>query len=167
LLHFYVYRSPRRRKPSNVKYPAVYLFDDNWNDYGYYTLFKASIKLHADADEIELGEVKILEISDEDVIYTPRIEDDFTTLGPRFCSLGQSVRYYRHLRDDLPVGVRKEYLKSLRDIVSRPKQRAKFEEHSGFEKSLLRNSGARDGLRTRGALHRVSSSGAGSSVLSF
>lgn len=149
MLHFYVYRSPRRRKPSEVKYPAVYLFDDNWNDYGYYTLYKASIKLSADADEIELGEVKILETSDENVIYTPTIKDDFTTLGPHFCSLGQSVRYYRHLRD-LPVGVRKEYLKSLRDIVSRPKQRARFEAHSGFEKSLLRNSGARDGLRRGG-----------------
>lgn len=150
MIHFYVYRPPKRRKPRDVRFPAVFLFDDNWNDYGFYTLFKASIQLAAETEEIELGEVKILEISGEEAIYTPTIEDYFTSLETRFCSLGQSIRYYRHLRDDLPTSLRREYLKCLQDIVSRPKQRARFEKHRGFEASLLRNGSARDSLRRGG-----------------
>jgi predicted ATPase len=150
MLYFYVYRAPKRPKPRKVQYPAVFLFDDNWDDFGYKTLFKSSIQLDADSREIELGEVKILEISDEGPISSPRIDDHFTSLEATFCSLGQSVRYYRHLRDDLPVGVRREYLKSFRDIVSRPKQRERFERHPGFETSLLRNGSARDALRRGG-----------------
>lgn len=150
MLHFYVYRAPRRPKPRDVSYPAVFLFDDNWDDFGFKTLYKASIKLDADADEVQLGEVKILEISEDDPIHTPRIDDEFTSLATNFCSLGQSVRYYRHLKNDLPAGVRRQYLRALRDIVSRPGQRARFERHKGFETSLLRSGGARDSLRRGG-----------------
>src|SRR5215471_794936 len=120
MIHFYVYRQPKRPRPTKVKYPAVFLFDDSWDDYGYKTLFVASIVVEEGADEIELGPVKILEIG-KGPVYSPRINDHFTSLDPTFCSLGQSVRYYRHLRDDLPLRTRREYLRSLRDIVSRPK----------------------------------------------
>jgi hypothetical protein len=44
MIHFYVYRAPKRPKPKTVKYPAVFLFDDNWDDFGYKTLFDASIR---------------------------------------------------------------------------------------------------------------------------
>jgi energy-coupling factor transporter ATP-binding protein EcfA2 len=94
--------------------------------------------------------VKILEIADTERILVPRIDDTFTSLDNTFCSLGQSVRYYRHLRDHLPTKVRREYLKSLRDIVSRPKARARFQEAPGFVASLLRNGSARDALRRGG-----------------
>lgn len=149
MLHFYVYRQPKRPKPKTVSYPAVFLFDDSWNDFGYTTLYVASILLEEGGEEIELGQVKILEI-EEKPIYAPRIENKFTELDTNFCSLGQSVRYYRHLRDDLSAKVRREYLKSLRDIVSRPKQRARFEKAQGFETSLLRNGSARNALNRGG-----------------
>jgi hypothetical protein len=112
-------------------------------------LFDASIVLEEGADEIELGSVKILEIGDRR-IYSPRIDDYFTSLETSFCSLGQSVRYYRHLRDDLPLKIRRQYLRALRDIVSRPTQRSRFEEAEGFETSLLRNGSARDALNRGG-----------------
>jgi energy-coupling factor transporter ATP-binding protein EcfA2 len=150
MIHFYVYRAPKRPKPTKVQYPAVFLFDDNWDDYSYKTLFRASIVLEKDVEEIELGDVKILEVAGGERIYAPRIDDRFTSLSTDFCSLGQSVRYYRHLRDDLPVKVRREYLRALRDIVSRPKQRARFEKTQGFDTSLLRNGSARDALRRGG-----------------
>ena len=150
MIHFYVYRAPKRPRPTRINYPAVFLFDDNWDDFGYKTLFRASIVIEPQAEEIELGEVKILELSDANRIYQPRIDDKFTSLGSSFCSLGQSVRYYRHLRDDLPQKIRRQYLRSLRDIISRPKQRPRFEAADGFETSLLRNGSARDALR-RGA----------------
>jgi hypothetical protein len=35
MLHFYVYRAPKRPRPTKVQYPAVFLFDDGWDDYGY------------------------------------------------------------------------------------------------------------------------------------
>ncbi|WP_315727466.1 MULTISPECIES: AAA family ATPase [unclassified Bradyrhizobium] len=149
MIHFYVYRQPKRPRPKKVKYPAVFLFDDNWDDYGYKTLFNASIVFEEGAEEIELGPVKLLEIGDSP-IYAPRIDDHFTSLNTNFCSLGQSVRYYRHLRDDLPQKLRREYLRGLRDIVSRPKQRPRFEQAPGFETSLLRNGSARDALNRGG-----------------
>lgn len=150
MIHFYVYRPPKRPKPTKVKYPAVFLFDDNWDDYGYKTFFRASIVLEKGAAEIELGDVKILQVTEGERHYSPRLEDEFTALGTNYCSLGQSVRYYRHLRDDLPKSVRRDYLKRLRDIVSRPSQQAKFKKADGFETSLLRNSSARDALRRGG-----------------
>jgi hypothetical protein len=150
MLHFYVYRAPKRPRPTKVQYPAVFLFDDGWDDYGLKTPFRASIVLEEDAEEIELGGVKILEVAQGERVYAPRIKDRFTSLETSFCSLGQSVRNYRHLRDHLPAKVWRDYLRALRDIVSRPKQRARFEKAEGFEISLLRNSSARDALRGGG-----------------
>jgi hypothetical protein len=89
MIFFYIYRSPKRPKPTKVKYPAVFLLDDNWDDYGYKTLFRASIVLEKGAEEIELGDVKILEIAGDTRIREPRIEGNFTSLGTDFCSLGQ------------------------------------------------------------------------------
>lgn len=150
MMHFYIYRPPRRPKPKTVKYPAVFLFDDSWDDFGYKTLFDATIKLSADSDEVHLGSVKILETAaGEPPIYSPRVEDRFSRLDTRFCSLGQSVSYYRHLAS-LPAGVRKSYLTGLRDIVSRPTRRDHFSKFDGFETSLLRFNGARDALRRGG-----------------
>lgn len=150
MIYFYVYRAPKRPRPTKVRYPAVFLYDDNWDDFGYKTLFRSSIVLEKGAEEIELGDVKILEITDSERVYVPRIEDQFSNLTTDFCSLGQSVRYYRHLRDDLPAKVRRDYLRALRDIVSRPKQRARFQATTGFDTSLLRNGSARDALRRGG-----------------
>jgi predicted ATPase len=150
MLHFYVYRPRKRPKPSKVKYPAIFLFDDNWDDYGYRTLFRASIQVDANEEEKELGEVKILQISKSRTIYSPELEESFTSLDTDYCSLGQSIGYYRRLRDDLPSSIRRKYLKSIRDIVSRPGQQARFKDNSGFEISLLRHGGARDALRRGG-----------------
>lgn len=150
MIHFYVYRAPKRPKPKIVKYPAVFLFDDSWDDYGYKTLFSASIQIDKDSEEVDLGELKILEISRSGVVHSPNIDDRFTELSTTFCSLGQSVRYYRRLRDDLPTSIRRQYLRGIRDIVSLPKQRERFQAHEGFETSLLRSGGARDALRQGG-----------------
>jgi energy-coupling factor transporter ATP-binding protein EcfA2 len=147
MLTFYVYRRP---KPTKVKYPAVFLFSDGWDDYGYKTLFDARIKLSPEEDEIEIGSVKILETSkDRRPVHIPKVDDHFTSLATSFCSLGQSVSYYRHLQK-LPKKIRSSYLKGLRDIISRPARRKFFESYEGFDTSLLRASGARDALRSGG-----------------
>lgn len=45
--------------PQNAPYPHLLLSRDNWNDYSYYTLFKAKIKLDS-YSEVDLDEVKIM-----------------------------------------------------------------------------------------------------------
>lgn len=149
MIHFYVYRAPGRPKPKSVRYPAVLLFDDNWDDYGYTTLFVASIVLKEGEDEIELGQVKILETGAKP-IYSPHVGAHFTQLDTTFCSLGQSVGYYRHLRNNLSKKMMGQYLRAIRDIVANPKKREKFEAAHGFEVSLLRNGSARDALNMGG-----------------
>ena len=150
MIYFYVYRTPTRPKPKKVKYPAVFLFDDNWDDYGYKTLYDASIQIDKNSEEINLGQVKILETAkDKRRIYSPTIDDSFTRLEPNFCSLGQSVSYYRHLAA-LPASIFRQYLLGIRDIVSRPTRRDHFMQFDGFETSLLRFNGARDALRRGG-----------------
>lgn len=146
-IHFYIYRQ-RRPNRDTLAYPAVLLFDDNWDDYGFKTLFRATLIESETADEYEIGEVKILQ-KNRHVIYTPDLERIFTRLDKDFCSLGQSVRYYRRLRNVSP-GLRQRYLRALRDIVADPDIKARFEQRTGFSTSLLRHSGARDALRRGG-----------------
>jgi predicted ATPase len=151
-MHFYVYRPTARPKPKDVEYPAIFLFDDNWNDYGYTTLFRASFQASRNSDEVEIGELKILELPPPgaDPLHSPRLQPHFERLSNQFCSLGQSIRYYRRLRDTLGKKMREGYLRAIRDIVASPSEKPKFIQAAGFKTSLLRNGGAEDALRRGG-----------------
>lgn len=149
-LHFYVYRAPLRPKPVKVQYPAIFLFDDNWDDYGFTTLYRATIQISKDDPEFSLGELKILQTSPQGDVHHTKLPNYFTELKDNYCSLGQSVRYYRHLKNDLTTRIRRQYAKALRDVVASVKLRKRFEGYKGFKDSLLRHIGARDAYKRGG-----------------
>jgi hypothetical protein len=135
----------RNKKPE--KYPAVSLYKDGWNDYGYYTLYICSYWPSNESSRIELGMTKILQIENkESVKLNTRIPDEFERLSNSFCSLGQSPEFYQHIRG-LGEGVDGEILVGLRDIVYNSEIKDDFCEYEAFHKSLLRFSESNKALR--------------------
>jgi len=81
--------------------------------------------------------VKILHISGS----STALPDTFTELDSSYCSLGQSVAYYRNL-DALGDGTKTAILAALRDIVRDNSLATPFIHLPAFQKSLLRFSEA-------------------------
>jgi hypothetical protein len=110
---------------------------DNWNDFGYQTLYQ----LYSTFDQSEpnlIGDVKILKKG-----QTPadghRLQDGvFIDLDESFCSIGQSLDYYERLAN-LSPDVRDTALRGLRDIVRYPEFSEGFRSERGWSTSLFRS----------------------------
>jgi predicted ATPase len=122
-------QSPRLSSKS-----ACFLMDDNWDDYHFKTLFHL---IYADdtGRRIDVGGVKVLTKGMESGRVV--VPQEFTSLGPEYCSLGQSQEYYETLlliKEDDRVAI----LEALRDAVWDAVIYSDFEEEAAFQKSLLR-----------------------------
>lgn len=117
-----------------TQYPAFVLRKDNWNDYGYVT----QMWLRYYASEFnyeELGSVKIMKTEVTvtwDVLHTP-----FITLEDDYCSLGQSLSYYKTFQRILPESYQ-SILLALRDVGIYPRVYDTFHKDAGFMNSLVR-----------------------------
>ena len=120
--------------PQHASYPFVVLTDDNWDDYGFKTLFHAAIYLSKD-QTVDLRNVKILQLNQES--GRTEIEREFDFLDESYCSLGQELAYYESLLA-LPEAIMTDYLAALRDAAADPAIRECFEQEDGFATSLLR-----------------------------
>ena len=138
----------RHASPLYHDYPFVVLASDNWNDYGFKTLFSAELHI-SPGHKVDLRGVKILKQSQEPG-PTP-IASSFTTLDDTYCSLGQELSYYESLLE-LPERIRQDYLSALRDAAANPAIVAQFKEDSGFGTSLLRSGAAARALEDAPAL---------------
>lgn len=117
-MKFFVISHPNQLGQIQYKeedYPFVELLSDNWNDYGYETLFTAYYYQSPKKESINLGAVKILHKTNQ---YTRSIiPDSFTRLElNRYCSLGQTMEYYKKLKS-FGDEVAQEILNGLRDIA--------------------------------------------------
>lgn len=135
----------------DVVYPHILLRRDNWNDYGFETLFSASVHLSAEHDW-QLGGVKLAHYghtSDKNMrdVLLPAQDE----LGEEYFSLGQGLEYYEQLLE-MPSALRSAYAEAMRDIPLLGLQRARLEQEPSFEISLLRTSGAREALDRAPAL---------------
>jgi predicted ATPase len=129
--------------PSLKQYPCVVLKTDNWDDYGFKTTFYAKY-YNQSGQVIILGEVKILKKNE---CTTKNVLDDiFESLSPTFCSLGQSLRYYKTL-SQLEAFEYTEILSGLNDVATNKEIRKNFEELNGFNSSFLRTSEAEKALQ--------------------
>lgn len=135
---FYIVNKPWEVGTFTRKYPCVELSADNWNDYGFETSFslyyfkKKGIKKH-------IGEVKIHTFENP---YTRIVmPNSFDKLTESYCSLGQSMNYYRQL-SLLPVEIYQEILIGLNDIVFNKDIYEKFPNEQGITDSLFRSSEA-------------------------
>ncbi|MEV0058298.1 AAA family ATPase [Nocardia sp. NPDC050718] len=116
-------------------YPFGLLKGDDWDDFGYRTMFSLEVHLARDRSII-VGDLKILNASQSGG-RTQLPGDSFLGLDDSYCSLGQSVAYYEILAD-LPGAMRLKILNSLRDAAVFKEVAEQFKHHRGFTTSLLR-----------------------------
>lgn len=126
-------------------YPHILLIRDNWNDYGFETLFGARL-YEAEGAVKDLGAVKIAFFGNQaghPVCDALQPEQD--KLDASFFSLGQQLDFYERLAE-LPDLLRADYASSMRDIPLLQIARHDLALEPVFETSFLRNSRAREAL---------------------
>lgn len=140
-------------------YPCVVLERDNWNDYLYFTLFKAQLRLApgSGAGCVEnLGAVKIMKSNQAAGIDNRPFEKlgSGDKIPARLLrdvgSLGSGTDYYDKLMK-VDIDLARELLSTLRDCSYLPAVRKHLQSDECFKISLLRDSEARILLDTAGA----------------
>ena len=94
------------RAPARATWPTLdpgvcYLKDDNWDDFGFKTLFELGVVTSEQVFH-KIGHVKIMQRGLESGPVS--IPDEFETLDETCCSLGQDQNYYEQLTT-LPGGL--------------------------------------------------------------
>lgn len=127
-------RIARGRWPEARTAGRCYLRDDGWDDYTFRTLFDLLV-VDEEGTSYEVGSVKIMRRG----MTSGRvpIDDQFTELGPDYCSLGQDQNYYEQLMA-LPQNLGLEILASLRDAAASEAIWTEFSEEQAFGTSLMR-----------------------------
>lgn len=114
--------------------PGFHLVSDNWNDFGFYTLYKL-FYLDEDLTETEIGYIKI-GYKEQQEGYTD-LESNFTNLPESYFSLGQDVIFYKTLRN-LGDDVRIQCLTGLHDLAYNPTLYDEVIDEEVVQTSLLR-----------------------------
>ncbi|PTT03688.1 hypothetical protein DBR11_01595 [Pedobacter sp. HMWF019] len=134
-INFYV-KEYLEKPEAHWQYPCFALIPKIWNDFGFQTCFELFLYTSTETRE-GFGEIKILQRDET----TTKLSRHFTSLSPDFCSLGQTLSYYKTLRISFPS----EFIdigRALRDCVLIPGIREEFEQLPGFQRSLVRSSEA-------------------------
>lgn len=117
---------------------AVYLIFDDWNDYGFETMFGVSVfdengKMHA------LHRFKIGFFGQTTSVATRSLlQEPFERLPDDYFSLCDSVEFYKQLYTDFSEAWREEFLRALNDVVRFPEILERAEGEDVFKTSLLR-----------------------------
>lgn len=123
-------------------YPHVKLVTDDYDDFGNQTLFRMYFKRKKGANYQYIGKVKILHESY--YVVREHIEYSFCKLGPEYCSLGQSIEYYRRAKElnttEFEFG--RMILAALNDIAIFTDIKNRFRDQNGIMSSLMRESEA-------------------------
>lgn len=94
---------------------GFHLVPDNWDDYGYGTLFKV-VYINEEFKELNIGTVKIGYKGQEEGETNSKLESSFEELSEDFFSIGQNASYYSELKK-LGDPIRIEYLNKLKDVA--------------------------------------------------
>ena len=129
---------------------TIILYDDNWDDFGYKTLFYL-VFYDEKGIEHDIGILRIYsKVLDEPDTYSGCVSlylpETINNLSDKCCSLGSSLNFYKKLKMTIP----EEYmdvLKRLRDIAIFDDIYDEFKDARGVQKSLLRESSARKALQ--------------------
>jgi hypothetical protein len=134
-MKFY-HRGEAINPPKEAIFPCLVLAKDNWDDYHYRTTFIAFYYSKSGRPS-KLGEVKILQRGEK--ITT--VPDQFEQLDDSYCSLWQSLDYYKKLQT-LTRKIYAPILRGLNDVAFNPNIGALFQSDEGFTTSLIRFSEA-------------------------
>lgn len=137
LIQFFVI--PRNSYIPSEGRNVAFLHVDHWNDYSFITMFHVTL-FDEHAVKHELGAVKIgfREQTEKTATYDT-LGDGFTTLAPRYFSVGTDVDYYLALSRDVSNACRKEYLEALRDVANDERNLDIARNEKVFQTSLLRS----------------------------
>ncbi|RHK79419.1 hypothetical protein DW045_04140 [Bifidobacterium pseudocatenulatum] len=95
-IRFYTSEKEVKKAAKDLKYKVFYLQADNWNDYGYRTLFVLK-KVNSDGTLNQIGAVKIAEMNQES-FGTELPAEPFSELADKYFSLGLDGAYYKKLK---------------------------------------------------------------------
>ncbi|PTT75490.1 MULTISPECIES: AAA family ATPase [unclassified Chryseobacterium] len=122
------------------QYPCFVLEHNSWDDFNRKTSFNLSF-YDSERRYENIGKIKIMHEEEYETIeFIPR---EFEELPDEFCSLGQSIHFYKDLKSSL-VDSQLFYtvLDALNDMAFLPAVRDRFENNRNFKTSLLRFSEA-------------------------
>lgn len=117
---------------------TAYLLPDNWDDFGYKTLFSL-IVFDAQGNKHTIGNVKIGFSGQTEGRTEEHIPQTFDVLPDHFYSLGQDSDYYRNLVDNLSESSANNILHALRDVALDSSKLAIAEIEQAFNTSLTRS----------------------------
>ncbi|HHQ5454508.1 TPA: AAA family ATPase [Aeromonas veronii] len=117
---------------------TAYLEPDNWDDFGYKTLFTLTI-FDEQGNKREIGNIKIGFVGQDGGWTAEQIGQQFDVLPGNFFSLGQDADYYRNLIDSFPNDMVVNVLMALGDVIQDPARLAIAENEGAFNTSLMRN----------------------------
>ncbi|WP_298325781.1 AAA family ATPase [Asticcacaulis sp.] len=131
-----IYVVPRAGLPSEMPAHTFVLRSDNWDDFGYSTLYE--LHYFNDAGErIELGGIKVMRRGQTMGGHAEMPTSPFHRLTDDYCAVGQDQRYYEAIYA-LPSDIRKDFLKRIRDCAFDLSILKTFEDDEVFNTSLCR-----------------------------
>jgi predicted ATPase len=127
----------RRKAPPRGSINEVFLIDDNWNDYSYYTLF-GIFYIDQEGAKHDLGAIKLAFYGQETGKSSLQIGHTFNiNIGPSHFSIGVDTEYYVKL-NNLGPQIRDAILLGLNDIAKNPNLLDKAEHEQVYKISFLR-----------------------------
>jgi hypothetical protein len=136
-------------------YPSATLEQDNWDDYGFKSMFNVVLHL-SKSKSVDLGNIRIIQ-NDLDKGYTEMPRRSFTQLPPTHASLGADIEYYQKLHS-LGESIYKPFLDGLRDVAFSSDARISVRNTEAYRVSLLRFGGAESTIEEAMRLFRMNRS---------
>jgi predicted ATPase len=128
----------RKNKKNDALINQAVLRVDNWDDYGFKTLFHLKV-FDNKGNQYDIGSLKIGYLGQTDDSKTAeQINDEFQQLPNDFFSLGQDPEYYKNIKDKLPDHLSEKLLSGLHDVVNNEELLNKAKKENVFITSLLR-----------------------------
>ncbi|MFE1308010.1 AAA family ATPase [Streptomyces sp. NPDC058755] len=125
------------------KSPGAYLLPDQWDDFGFQTLFELRLRLTQGGRLINVGRLRIAHPgmqSDElpDILATrEQLDDEFERLPQGYFSLGVDDSYYENL-NELPHATRHNILRGLNDLAFNTHLWRQVRDAPVLQKSVMR-----------------------------
>lgn len=128
-----VYPAPIPDKGKNT----VYLRTDDWDDYGFKTLFHLSLH-DSEGKYVQVGGIKIGFFGQKSGVSTgKKLKSNFEKLDESFFSLGENFEFYRKINQLGSLGLK--ILESLHDLVQNNEILLKLQDEEVFRDSFLRS----------------------------
>ncbi|MFE9296221.1 AAA family ATPase [Streptomyces niveus] len=140
----YFTTAPNARESARTRPGIAWLGDDNWDDYGFKTVFH--LRCYNGTRGVDVGAVKIGSFDMRG--GRTSLPESFEALEPGFFSLGIDESYYATLRDEFDEETRLAIFSGLRDVAYDAELFEQAHNERVMQDSLLRGTDA-DTVRTQ------------------